>query len=109
MFSWFRDVFIALQTEFWESLSVFVDYVLEYMLQTIYDVFEWFRARFPDVMGALDIEGALNTIWSNQYYDIVSFLVPVRELFAIWAVAMVIAGTIRMTRYIVGWIPTIEG
>ncbi len=109
MFAWFRSVLITLQQEFWESLSVFVDAVLEYMLQTLFGVLDWFRDQFPNVMDTLNIDGTLTAIWASPFYDIAAFLIPVRELFAIWAVAMVLAGTIRITRFIIGWIPTIEG
>ncbi len=109
MFSWFRSVFMSFQVEFWESLSVFVDWVIEQTLVMVYGVIDFFVDLFPDVMGDLDIENRLNTVWSSQYYDIVAYMVPIRELYAIWAVGITAAVFIRITRYIIGWIPTIEG
>ena len=109
MLTWLYGLWASFQEEFWQSLSVFVDWVIERSLIVVYGLLDFFVGLFPDVMGDLDIQNRLNAVWSSEYYAIASYMVPIRELYAVWAVGITAAATIRITRFIIGWLPTIEG
>lgn len=86
---------------------------------TLLDFFEWVKQlvteTLPNIVFAMLPDGAaeyLQDIDLQALYNItepITWWIPIWTLITIYLAAYGLAGGIRLVRFIIGWIPTIEG
>ena len=109
MLAWFRSLFGALLNALFDGLSWFIDNVIGTVIDWVMDLAQWGIDLLPDWVVDLDVHAKVNSIWNMDAVSFWFYLLPVAECFAIFTVAMTAIATIRSVRYLIGWIPTIEG
>lgn len=108
MFNWLRGFLASLVAEIHNVIATMASAILGLLMEALVGVTQFFVDLMPGT-DSIDISAALDMIYNSPHYDFVMYLIPFRECFAIWLVAVGIAATIRTLRFAIGWIPTIEG
>ncbi|MGD1915979.1 MAG: hypothetical protein ACFCBV_07320 [Phycisphaerales bacterium] len=109
MLAWFRSVFGALLDALFDGLSWFIDNVIGTIIDWCMDLAQWAVDLMPDWVGDLNVHSKVEEIWALDSVAFWFYLFPISECFAIFTLTATIIATIRGIRFIVGWIPTIEG
>lgn len=91
----------AIQTGFWYQL---LDWVKAFVLD---DLAPAIWALVPS--GLASHFESIDVSEVSQYVSDITWFVPFWGVMAIYFVAISLAGLILLVRYIIGWIPTVEG
>ena len=92
---------IAVQTGFWYKL---LDWIKEFVRD---DIASAIWALAPQ--GLADFFQSIDTQAVGNMVSDVTWFIPFWSIAAIYFHGLAIAGSVLLVRYIVGWIPTIEG
>lgn len=108
MWAWLRAYLAQLIAEIHNLAISFTDALIDFALELSVTFVQFFLDFIPG-LESFNLQANLDTLFNSPHYEFLMYLVPFQACFAIWLTSVVIAGTIRLIRFAIGWIPTIEG
>ena len=102
-----------------QSIFDFFAFIISYPWSLVVDLLDWFvnfvTVTIPTAVwrlvpdGVADFVSSLDTAEIQSMIDTVTWFIPFWAITVIYLNAYAMAGGIRLVRYIIGFIPTIEG
>ena len=109
MFNWFKTLYESTLGATFDALAWFTDKVLLGFVRLAMSLATWVLDQLPPVFQQLDVASRLNSLFQHDAVALALYLLPLSECAALFTLAFGAAMFIRSLRFIVGWIPTIEG
>ena len=98
------DFLLFIITYPWTLIVDLLDWIVNFVTVTL-PLVAW--RMLPD--GIADFVGSINTTEIQSMIDTVTWFIPFWAIAVIYVNAYALAGGIRLVRYIIGFVPTIEG
>lgn len=98
-----------------DPLDAIADYVAEVWNRVVLFLVELFAETLPNFVWSILPESATEELQNldltplTELGEAFTWFYPVWGIGAIYTVAWTTAGAIRLVRFIIGWIPTVEG
>ena len=124
MFDWvadLRDWMSSKYDAFLTFLNELIDAVLVELAGMMQSFLEWLKEWALELMAALELRAEQMGIDIDpqavidglsdvgDFVDDIDWIFPVYEMVGIMAAGLGAAAGVRLVRYIIGWIPTVEG